>query len=97
MSTETVRRTKSTVTLLVSGFLGTPLALLLLEALTNIIQSEQFASWVQSLGVSASATVLISTIIYQILGFALNKLSEKRAASKGIAYASPSKNAPVLI
>ncbi len=78
MSLEYARRIKSTLTLLVSGFLGTPLALQLLEVASKIVQGDQFRVWVEGLGVSAAATILVSTIVYQILGYFLNLLAERR-------------------
>lgn len=77
MQNSTVRRIKSSGYLVVASSIGLPLAQVLIEFLSALVQSQDFADWLSIRGISAGIGVLVITALYQGLAVFSNWLATR--------------------
>lgn len=91
MKIETKRHVKASAALIGTGAIVLPLVGTILEGLAEVMNAPVFAQQIESwFGVGSLMTLVVLTLSYRVVAWALNAIAERSNANKGIAAAASS-------
>lgn len=93
MTTDTKRHVKSSVALVGTGVVVLPLLGTLLEGLLEVMNMPAYATQIEAwFGVGSLATLLVLTLSFRLVAWALNAIAEKQNQNKAVGYGASSEN-----